>query len=211
MDEANVIRNKDVENALESVPHSVGVKGKCEQAKTVLEALKTKFSTVKWKEDAAMIRMLQHALEKMKKHKHNKDLYALQMWQNDTFVGCDEAPPSSRPDDAGVPDFDDAPQVVPEPVVLKATVGRPRGSCKRLSDGACKKTEDKIIDEIVSILSRNAEEQNIDRFELLKMVNERCKLKWKVAMSDNNTHVPVSDACAMMYNINLSAHQYQEL
>ena len=128
---------------------------------------------------------------------------------DNALVPSDEAPPVMECDDSN--ETDQPLSSIPSSTVKKPVVGRPSGSHKRLSDGTCKKTTNKTIDEIVELIAAKAEYHN-SPFTLLQLVNERCKLKWRNNMKTANSgDVPVGDACAMMYNLNLSSHQYQEL
>ena len=62
------------------------------------------------------------------------------------------------------------------PTVIKKPFGRP---VKRLSDGTCKNTANKAIDEMVDSIAANAEFHSIDPFVLLNVVSQRCRVKWK--------------------------------
>ena len=86
-------------------------------------------------------------------------------------------------------------------------VGRPR---KRLSDNPGQRTENKILDPIIKQLEDLAEQQNIDPQVLLNKLVERSNTKWGKEKQTKSV-VPVLDACAMIYNINLSLPQYQKI
>ena len=85
--------------------------------------------------------------------------------------------------------------------------GRPK---KRLSDNPGDKTENKILDSIIQQIEEAASEQNVDPQLLLNKLVLRSQCKWgreKQITKD----LPVEDACALVYNLNLSIQQYQKL
>ena len=213
-------RNHDIEDAL----NSDDIKGtkfqsKREQAKCILQFIKSKFSALDdWPgNDDGLLHKITHEVEKLRKLKTSKCEFDLNQWwqvfllsADNAPVRSDEAPPIMECDDSN--EADQSLSSIPSSTVKKPVVGRPSGSHKRLSDGTCKKTTNKTIDEIVELIAAKAEYHNSDPFTLLQLVNERCKLKWRNNMKTANSgNVPVADTCAMMYNLNLSSHQYQEL
>ena len=102
-------------------------------------------------------------------------MHVLDEWRNQVFIELELLPDVG----ANLPNSTAA-------STKNTNIGRPQGSTKRLSDGTCKRTENKIIDDIVNMIANEAEKQGIDKFELLDMVNARCKIKWKLV---NNKHV----------------------
>ena len=85
--------------------------------------------------------------------------------------------------------------------------GRPK---KRLSDNPGAKTENKILDSIIKQIEDASTEQNIESQLLLNKLVERSQTKWGKE-KQTRTVVPVEDACAMIYNVNLSLQQYQKI
>ena len=85
--------------------------------------------------------------------------------------------------------------------------GRPR---KRLSDESCDKTRNKVLDDILNDLKDVAEEQNVSMSALLRMLSDRWTKNEKEEL-DPEPDMPIIDACSMLYNLNLSVNQYQEL
>ena len=85
--------------------------------------------------------------------------------------------------------------------------GRPK---KRLSDNPGAKTENKILDTIIKQIEDAATDQNIEPQLLLNKLVERSQTKWGKE-KQTKKDVPVEDACAMIYNVNLSLQQYQKL
>ena len=67
------------------------------------------------------------------------------------------------------------------------------------------------------MIAAKAEYHSYDPFDLLQLINRRCELRWRndrelcKSSVSGKYDVPVADSCAMMYNLNLSSHQYQEL
>ena len=89
-----------------------------------------------------------------------------------------------------------------------ATPGRPT---KRLSDNPGRKTENNILDRIIQDLEDSAQEQNIAPQVLLEKLVQRSQEKWNKKSPSKKKDVPVKDASAMMFNVNLSIQQYQKL
>ena len=90
-------------------------------------------------------------------------------------------------------------------------VGRPQ---KRLSDQLGKKTEDKLLNNIINVLEQTAKSEGISKFNLLKRVNKRCHELWNEQdvenERDHHDMLP-EDATALIYNLNFLINQYQEL
>ena len=86
--------------------------------------------------------------------------------------------------------------------------GRPRSS---LGDEPTKKTACAILRKQVLDLESFATEQNISKEVALKMLVDECNRLWKRKEPAAKSSMPVSDATALLYNINLSVHQYQLL
>ena len=79
-----------------------------------------------------------------------------------------------------------------------------------MSDGVCKKTKKQYIDEIVALIEEKAGNHGVDKNELLELINERCNTKWN-KIEKKKSDIPIPTACALIYNINWSVRQYQEL
>ena len=88
--------------------------------------------------------------------------------------------------------------------------GRPK---KRLSDNPVRKTENSILDRLLESIEQFAEQECVPPQTLLQKLVQRSKEKWDKEPTEpsGKCHVPVTDACAMMFNINLSVQQYQKL
>ena len=109
-------------------------------------------------------------------------------------------------------------RAVPFPIPLSSDAAQPAPSGrppKRLRDDPCAKTENNILDPIIADLECKAREQDISPRLLLEKLNARANQKWAKKTLQTKTinkyDVPVEDACAIVYNINLSIQQYQKL
>ena len=78
---------------------------------------------------------------------------------------------------------------------------------KQLSDNPGLKTENKIVDPIIKIIEDAASEQGLPPKSLLNKLIERTQIKWGNE-KETSLEVPVDDACAMIYNVDLSVQQY---
>ena len=98
----------------------------------------------------------------------------------------------------------------------------------RLSDTPCTKTENNLLDPLLSHLECAAAEEGVDPHFLLEKLVLRAHQKWKKprieektveeteetekSLNDGKYDVPAVDAaCALVYNVNLSIQQYQKL
>ena len=197
-------KNQDLEDVLQ-LDGIKGTHGKRDKAKKIIAHLKAKFSMFDWPSDDSSVRKIMHATEKLRTLQTRKCDIEMNSWRQKMLLSDIVPPPSDEAPPNVVPD-------VPVVPVVKRPVGRPAGSQKRLSDGTCKKTANKAIDEIVDSIAAKAEFHNYNPFTLLNMINQRCQIKWrKASTAGDKYNVPVPDACAMMYNLNLSTNQYQEL
>ena len=86
--------------------------------------------------------------------------------------------------------------------------GRPR---KRLSDRLSQKTENRIIDDLLSQIESIADAQNIAPKELLQKLNERSLLKWRCKNEISVKKMLVENACYLIYNVNFSLSQYLQV
>ena len=70
----------------------------------------------------------------------------------------------------------------------------------------------KILDPLINLLEEKAEEQNVNKNELLDMLILQAKRKWgyEKATTDKNT-MSIESATALIYNLDLSLNTYQEL
>ena len=100
---------------------------------------------------------------------------------------------------------------IPDSVKISGKGGRPQ---KRLSDDPESQTENKILDPIIAQLEKHAAVQNVDPGVLLDKLVDRSRKKWREKEKKEKavkSVVPLADACAMIYNVNLSLHQYQKI
>ena len=183
-------KNHDVETTLQQGDIK-GVKGNRDRAKKILVHLKSTFDTFSWPE---------HVVENLRKLKLKKDDFGMQTLRNKPLFDI------SKP----LIPLDEAPALKSPVKAERKKVGRP---IKRLSDGTCKKTENKTIDDIVDSIAETASFHKMNPFLILSMVSQRCQEKWKSSkvVSEDKYNMPDTEACAMMYNLNFSTHQYQEL
>ena len=86
--------------------------------------------------------------------------------------------------------------------------GRPS---KRLCEDMTLKTRNKILDDFLSQIAEIADQEGVSPSELLNQLNERSKLKWKTDVALPKPVVSVENACALIYNVNFSLSQYQQL
>ena len=86
--------------------------------------------------------------------------------------------------------------------------GRPK---KKLCEDLSSKTRNKILDDFLSQIEGIAEQEGITPDSLLNQLTERSKLRWKVNDDVDSPVVSVDDACALIYNVNFSLSQYQQL
>ena len=87
--------------------------------------------------------------------------------------------------------------------------GRPK---KVLSENPGSKTTNKILDSILNNLNCVADEQNISTGMLLRMLTDRwVEQNSKESPIKSKSDMPVLTACSMLFNLNLSLNQYQEL
>ena len=82
---------------------------------------------------------------------------------------------------------------------------RPR---KRISDSLSHKTENRIIDDLLSQIESIADAQNIALWKLLRKLNERSLLKWRYKNEISENKMLVENACSLIYNVNFSFSQY---
>ena len=90
---------------------------------------------------------------------------------------------------------------------LSADVGHPK---KGLSDNPGTKNEIKILDNIICEIEEAARNQGISPEDLLRKITDRSKNTWNTS-DDLKKEVPVEDGCALLYNVNFSLSQYQQL
>lgn len=88
----------------------------------------------------------------------------------------------------------------------KVSAGQPR---KRLCNIPSVKTENKILDSIIKQIEDAASEQAVTPEFIMEKIVKRSKVKWKIV--EDKKDVPIADACALIYNINFSLSQYQQL
>ena len=86
--------------------------------------------------------------------------------------------------------------------------GRPK---KRLCDGVSSKTENNFLDELIDKMEATAEHEGIAPYLLLDKLNKRAQHRWKTEDSNAIPQVPVEDVCALIYNVNFSLRQYQQM
>ena len=86
--------------------------------------------------------------------------------------------------------------------------GRPK---KRLCDGVSSRTENNFLDELLDKMEVTATHEGIEPYLLLDKLNKRAQKRWKSEDFDAIPEVPVEDACALIYNVNFSLRQYQQM
>lgn len=90
----------------------------------------------------------------------------------------------------------------------KLNSGRKR---KRLSENPGSKTKSLIWKEKVVEFEEFAESQNVSNTEALNSFVQECYKKWKVKLAKKKVELPVIEATALIYNVNLSIGQYQAI
>ena len=78
-----------------------------------------------------------------------------------------------------------------------------------LGDQPCKKKERTLLRGMVEAVERFAQEQNISKEEALQMTVDECHRIWHTPNNPSKCTIPVVDATALVYNVNLSTSQYQ--
>lgn len=89
--------------------------------------------------------------------------------------------------------------------------GRPK---KRLSDNPCHKTENNILDPLITHLECAAAEEDVTPHFLLEKLVQRAQQKWgqpKEPQESMKRDISVDAACAIVYNVNFSIQQFQKL
>lgn len=81
--------------------------------------------------------------------------------------------------------------------------------CVNLSDQPCKKKERLLLREMVEAVERFSQKQNISKEEALRMTVNECHRTWHTPDNQTKCPIPVVDAAALLYNVNLSTSQYQ--
>ena len=157
----SVPKNQDVEQSLQE-DHIKGTYNKRERAKKVLDHLKSIFTSSSWPDDVLAVRTIEHIFDKLRTLKSKKMVADLDSLRAKPFFSI-----SSSPSDV-VPLDEAPPRTSPVKSVVKKSAGRPM---KRLSDGTCKKTSNKIIDDIVDSIAETSKCHRIDPLLLLSMVS----------------------------------------
>ena len=82
-----------------------------------------------------------------------------------------------------------------------------------LADQPCNKTAQTILKPKAEELEKFAAGQKISNEEALKMLISECNRKWKLNANVDKVKasIPLLDAAAMIYNVNLSTNQYQTI
>ena len=86
--------------------------------------------------------------------------------------------------------------------------GRPI-SC--LGDGPSPKKSRTILSDAVRFIENFACNQNVSKEEALDMISAECERVWKKKSTKPEAALPLIDATALIYNVNLSCNQYQML
>ena len=87
---------------------------------------------------------------------------------------------------------------------------RPRGrQVLTLADTPCLKRSRSLLQGPVSYIEEFAIEQGVSKEEALRMVFDECNRTWHSSISVSSKLLPVDDAVALIYNVNLSLQQYQ--
>ena len=81
------------------------------------------------------------------------------------------------------------------------------------SDVISMKSENRILDDIIHQLKDHADEQGVDALTLVEKLVKCSKVRWNKASNKeiSSTSMPVENACAMIYNVNVSSQQYQQI
>lgn len=157
----------------------------CEEANVVWDLSAKRFHRVR-----KVKLMVDHFQNKVRKMPPSE----IEVWENSVFVNL-------------------KPLDIQEPMEVdggsSCKRGRPK---KRLSEDPGDKTCNKILDDILNNLHCVAEEQNVSTGALLRMLTDR----WVQRNSDESSteskpDMPKLTACSMLFNLNLSVNQYQEL
>ena len=99
-------------------------------------------------------------------------------------------------------DFD-----VPAPLDEKPKQrGRPSMT---LGDHPCLKKQRLVMKEMVDTIEQFAEEQRMEKENVLQMIVYECHRKWHTSVKPSTRKIPIPDATALLYNVNLSLNQYQ--
>lgn len=124
-------------------------------------------------------------------------------WENGVFVHVKQV-------EAQQQQSSQEPEGAVETVERGGAGGRPK---KRLSENPGERTTRKILDNILNNLTCVAEEQNITTASLLRALSERWaqRLRDDGEAREQKPEMDAMSACSLMYNINLSVNQYQEL
>lgn len=86
--------------------------------------------------------------------------------------------------------------------------GRPSTT---LGGEPCMKKQRTILKSMVENIESFAENQNLTKEDALKRIIDECNRKWNSSVQPQKSTIPVPDATALMYNVNLSVHQYQTI
>ena len=89
--------------------------------------------------------------------------------------------------------------------VNESKKGRPR---KRFSNDTCPRTENEILDNIINQRHQSALDKNVSPESLMVLLEKRMGLS---LTGTKKIEIPAKDACAIMYNIDLSTSQYLQL
>ena len=113
----------------------------------------------------------------------------IEKWEGTEFFNTEKTTPNPIPDDE-----------------KPKKKGRPSVT---LADQPCSKIERNILKEMVSTLENFAADQGISNEDALQMTIEACRHTWKTPPDTVKCTIPVVDATALVFNVNLSTNQYQ--
>ena len=80
-----------------------------------------------------------------------------------------------------------------------------------LSNEPCLKKSRSILKKMVDAVEAFATEQKIAREDALDLIVEECNRSWNTSIISTKVSIPELDATALVYNLDLSIHQYQML
>ena len=90
----------------------------------------------------------------------------------------------------------------------KRKQGRPSAV---LGDDPCRKLCRSMMKEMVDALEEFATKHHLSKEDALQMTVDECNHVWRSTSNKAKCSIPVDEACALLYNANLSSNQYQML
>ena len=131
------------------------------QCERIISLLRSETEEYAWEEkqtDSDAVRAIERALKKRSVLNKSNKREQLEQWRETSFVQLAIKNGSIKPT-----------------ADVRHPVGPPSGSSKRLSDGTVKKTENKILDEIVAYLEAKAVEHRISKLGVIQIIRNAKK------------------------------------